>query len=185
MCKKYLFISLLLSGVFLVSCSSKKETNVEIVGNSISDNTQVTSEEPIATNEVILAEEPATKDTTVTEDTVVTKKPSQGNLSEKEEITDKENDGDIIYTEGDNYKFINPDDFLKSVPLDNIKKFNKSVPDDMLSVYPDLTFVAFDKSTGNIYAKSEEYYFKFDYLKDSYSYMYELKEYVDWWTYDE
>lgn len=170
--KKYL-LSLLL--VFLVGCSNKNEANIKIVR----DSTDVSADE---NNSVLVTEEPiSTKKPTVTEEPTVTKSPK---VSKSKDL-DEENDGDMTYSVGNSYKFANPDDFLKSVPLDNIKKFNKSVPNDMLDVFPDLTFVAFDKSTGNIYAKSEEYYFKFDYLKDSYSYKYELKEYVDWWTYDE
>ena len=170
--KKCLLILLL---VFLVGCSNKNEANIKIVR----DSTDVSVDE---NNSVLVTEEPiSTKKPTVTEEPTVTKSPKVDKLKD----LDEENDGDMTYSVGNTYKFANPDDFLKSVPPDNIKKFNESVPDDMLDVFPDLAFVAYDKITGNIYAKSDEYYFRFDYLKDSYSYRYELKEYADWWTYGE
>ena len=114
-----------------------------------------------------------------------TEEPREPKASKKPTKKKNENDGDITFETGDDYKFINPDDFLKSVPLDNIKEFNKSVPNDTLDGFSDLTFVYFDSTNKNIYAESDEYYFKFERNNGGkYSMMYELKEYADWWTYN-
>lgn len=193
-------IVIVITGVLMFTCSTlslsgckKKEPNVKIVRNEgcseqSTVESEVDTEESFITEEpIVVIEEPTTVKPSSTDKPVKSSnlKPTGKPAKDKKQRKENINDGDVSYTFGTSSKFINNSEFYITVPKEVFTLFSNSVPDDILDEYPDLTFVHYDKDTKNIYAKSDEYYFEFEYSKYGYSTSSTLKEYADWWTFDE
>lgn len=64
-------------------------------------------------------------------------------------VGDIDNTGDvvdIVYSESAEY-FVNYDEFIDAIPADNLIAFKQSVPADILSNYPNLTFEYMEDTT--------------------------------------
>lgn len=77
--------------------------------------------------------------------------------------------GDVAFKYGNSDKFVNQEIYESEVPEDIRNTIDSTVPDDLLSGYPDLKFISYDPTTKYVESENDTYHVTLEYYDAQYT----------------